>query len=388
MRPRIGDVLAPNANNLGVLRLIAAIAVLISHCALLKIGSEAAEPLASVMAFSLSDHALHAFFFISGLTIAASLARARSYREFIVARVLRIWPALIVVTLILTLCVGPLLGRETASAYFADPGWAEYIRKAVYLSAAGLNLPGVFSGNPHLPIANGSPWTLKYEVICYGLIAICAISAGGRHRLARTHLIAISTAAAAAAMLLTPAGLYESFPGHLARFWFAFGLGVLTWQYADRLRLSFWTVAGLGACLWVSRGGQFERPLSIVFTASLVLFLAILPAERTRRFTNRTDLSYGVYVTAWPITQTIIEFFPDQPLLNVTLATLLLSIAMAFASWTLIEKPAMSLRPLLSRCLERFSRVAAIARFPRRPQVAPVRANPTFQTSSATTPQS
>ncbi len=371
MRSSIGDSLLPGANNLNLLRLTAACAVLVSHCGLLKIGTEEAEPLASVMVYSFSDHALHAFFFISGFTIAASLARADSYVEFFAARVLRIWPALMVISAILALGVAPVLGDATIAAYFVNPAWAEYITKASFLMAGGMNLPGLFIGNPHLPVANGSTWTLKYEVICYGLIAVGAICSGGRKKLASTRLLEISTVAAAGLIMITAAGRSEATLGHLARFWFAFGLGALSWKYADRLRPSLWMVASIGVCLWLSLGGGVERLLSIVFTGALVLFFADLPTGWLRRFTNRTDLSYGVYVTAWPITQAIIKFFPEQPLWTVTIATLLISSAFAYLSWSLVEKPAMSLRPRLVLAIKGVACLSIVTPF-RRNAIIPV----------------
>ena len=359
--PNVEQILAPRSNNLTALRLAAAVCVVVSHCFLLKIGVQEAEPLSGSMVYSLGDHALHAFFYISGLTIAASLARAGSMTEFAVARGLRIWPALMVVTAVLALVVGPTMGRLPAAAYFADPGWKEYLANGLFLSAAGLDLPGMFVDAPHLPVVDGSPWTLKYEVICYGLLALGALAAGGRSKLKSAVWAPAATLTAAITMVLLPPGNVETHLDHIARLWFAFGLGVMTWQFADRLRPSLLLLAGIGFDLWLSLGTPLERPFSIIFVAALVLTLAAIPTGALRRFTNRTDLSYGVYITAWPITQTLVERFPAMPLWAIVIATLCFATGVATLSWSLVEKPAMALRPFTTRLIERVAHPFAIA---------------------------
>ncbi len=347
--PSVDDMLAPRANNLTALRLAAAVCVVVSHCALLKIGVQEAEPLAGVMIFTLGEHALHAFFYISGLTIAASLVRADSYFEFAVARALRIWPALMVVTIVLAVVAGPLLGRLAPAEYFADPGWKTYIASGLLLSSSGLSLPGLFVDNPHLPIADGSPWTLKYEVICCAAITLGALAISGRAALRSSTWVMAATLASAFYMVVLPPGARETHLDHVMRMWFAFGLGVITWQFAAKLRPSLLILAGIGIDLYLSLGTALERPLSIVFVGALVLVLAAMPAGAMRVWTNRTDLSYGLYITAWPVTQALVERWPDMPLWAVTLATLAIATALAYLSWTLVEKPAMAMKPFVVR---------------------------------------
>jgi peptidoglycan/LPS O-acetylase OafA/YrhL len=77
----------------------------------------------------------------------------------------------------------------------------------------------------------------------------------------------------------------------------------------------------------------------------LILWFAhqspVLPISR---FTNKTDLSYGIYLYAWP-TQSTIAFFADRSINPWALSavTLALASAAAWVSWTFIEKPALAL---------------------------------------------
>lgn len=271
--PRIADMLSPLENNLTALRLVAALCVVVSHAALLKTGYEEAEPLAGVMTYTLGEHALHAFFYISGLTIAASLARSTSVVDFATARILRIWPALMIVSGILALAVGPLLGQLPIADYFRATSWSAYLASAPLLATSGKGLAGLFVDSPLLPIANGAPWTLKYEVICYIVLAFGMVL-GGKARMRTALWVPVLTLAAGLWMMKLPPEARETYIDHIARLWFAFGLGVITWQAADKLRPSVLIMAGLGFDLWLALGGPFERPLSVMFVASIVWLFA------------------------------------------------------------------------------------------------------------------
>jgi len=134
------DFLTRDANNLNMLRLLAALAVVVSHCALLRSGHESAEPFADITNFNLGDYALIVFFFISGLTVSASYARRRSVADFVMARALRIWPALFAVVFITVFVVAPFFSSVSFRAFFNDPAWRMMIAKTFVLSgpAGGL----------------------------------------------------------------------------------------------------------------------------------------------------------------------------------------------------------------------------------------------------------
>lgn len=84
-----------------------------------------------------------------------------------------------------------------------------------------------------------------------------------------------------------------------------------------------------------------------IFGAYLIFWFALhCPVLPISRFTNKTDLSYGIYLYAWPI-QSTIAFFTDRSInpLALSLVTLALAAAAASVSWTFIERPIAKLRP-------------------------------------------
>ncbi len=56
------------------------------------------------------------------------------------------------------------------------------------------------------------------------------------------------------------------------------------------------------------------------------------------------DLSYGIYIYAWPIQQSVAQIFPTLGPAGNTIVSTLLVTGIAYLSWHYIEKPALSLK--------------------------------------------
>jgi peptidoglycan/LPS O-acetylase OafA/YrhL len=77
----------------------------------------------------------------------------------------------------------------------------------------------------------------------------------------------------------------------------------------------------------------------------LIFWFAFLPNTPTLNHINTsTDLSYGVYLYAWPIQKLVITFFPNISPWLVALITAATAALIAYVSWTFIEKPSLSLK--------------------------------------------
>ncbi len=123
----LGHILVPDRNNFALVRLAASVAVLISHVVLLRAGTPSVEPLAGITYYNLGEHAVNAFFVLSGILVSASLARSASVMEFAIARALRIFPALIACVLLVALVLGPLVSTLPIGAYATDAGLLEFL---------------------------------------------------------------------------------------------------------------------------------------------------------------------------------------------------------------------------------------------------------------------
>ena len=77
------------------------------------------------------------------------------------------------------------------------------------------------------------------------------------------------------------------------------------------------------------------------------------------RVNNRNDISYGVYLYAWPIGKSLIWWWPTAPVATVAILTALASYGCGWASWSLVEKPIM--QKLRGSAAKRHDRKATVA---------------------------
>ena len=344
---RLADRLEGRDNNFNLIRMIAASAVLVSHAFPITLGPGAVEPLVGLTGTTLGLHAVAVFFVISGLLIARSLERSPTFVHWLTARVLRLFPGLLVVLLLTMLVLGPLVTSLPLAAYAADPATWTYVPRNLSLAFLQYPLPGVFEGNPHGPAINGSLWSLVHEVGCYAGVAIAG--ALGLLRRPRLFLGAL-TLLLAARIGMAQTGLVQSLPGLFVTLAFSFALGMAAWVWRERLVLHGALLAGLWAlalALWPTP--VFAEALAVALAYS-TLWLAYVPRGALLAFNRLGDYSYGVYIYAFPMQQLMAHLFPGQsPLTNIALAappTLLCAVL----SWRLVEKRALAWsRPLADR---------------------------------------
>ena len=142
-------------NNLNAIRMLAAAAVLVSHAWPITLGAGSVELLYAQTGQSLGYFAVALFFGVSGLLIARSFDRRRSMIQFLVARVLRIFPALLVV-LVLTVIGGAFVSELGLAQYLKSRATWTYIPANMSLAFTQKALPGVFSNNAYGPHTTGA----------------------------------------------------------------------------------------------------------------------------------------------------------------------------------------------------------------------------------------
>ena len=100
----------------------------------------------------------------------------------------------------------------------------KYVIKTMSLSSGSAELPGVFSSNPYPAVVNASLWTLKYELLCYFILAVVAALKLWERR--KLTLILVGGWLSASIFLTYRFGPNPDWVQHLARFWFSFSFGV------------------------------------------------------------------------------------------------------------------------------------------------------------------
>ncbi len=339
----LSQLLSGRDNNLNLIRLIAAAAVLVSHAFPIALGAGAAEPLEELTGLSLGGHAVAVFFVLSGLLIARSFDRASSRIRFVTARVMRLFPGLVVV-LVLTVLAGAMLTTSTMSAYLTDPATMRYVPGNLSLFFLQYSLPGVFADNPNGPAINGSLWTLFYEVVCYGGVFVLGVLG----LLRRRGMFSVVFAGLAAAFLFSldwePASGIAYRLDLLAHLAFPFGLGVLAYVWRDQLP----TDGRIAAALWLLPLAAFGTGL-LVLPAIMValgystIWFGFAVKGPLLAYNRIGDYSYGLYIYAFPLQQLLVHLAPGMSPLENILAALPITLVLAALSWFFIERRALDM---------------------------------------------
>lgn len=344
---KLGDLSAGRDNNFNLIRMLAAYAVLVSHSYALTAGTGNAEPGRASIGLSLGTIAVHVFFLASGFLVGASLLNRRSVIEFAWARALRIVPGLLVMLVLVALVLGPLYTSLPLDAYLRDGRTWEYVvRNSVPVARMAYELPGVFQRNPYGAAVNGSLWTLPYEVRMYLALALLWLVAGwwrgarasvfvglivlgallsGAHVLA-THLAGASTSewSALGFMFLAGASFY-AFRQRVRLSWFAFLSVLLSWAVTFRHPALFF-------------------PVYVVTIGYALFFLAYVPGGMVRGYNRFGDISYGIYIYAFPVQQAVVASIPGASVAIVIVVSTLVTVPLAVLSWIFVERRALNLK--------------------------------------------
>jgi peptidoglycan/LPS O-acetylase OafA/YrhL len=331
------------------LRLIAALMVFHSHS--FAIANLQAPQLP---AFLWGSAAVVIFFAMSGYWVSRS-ALERSVASFTAARALRIVPGLFVCGLV-TIVICALATSENIRDYFHNRDTWRWLQNAFPLLLPQRNmLPGVFEdGVGSHP--NGSLWTLPMEVLCY-LAALVAARFGPRGMRMAIALAAVFTVG----VVCGPIGVGDMkvFGDTMNRLWLAlfagaFFLGAAFNAARNRTLIGLIAVAGLWL-LVPPRSGAAVYGIGMVLYSSLAILIG-RNLNLDRLVTRGRDLSYGVYIYAFPIEQLSVRIFTPHDRLSFALywgSALLATLGLAWLSWEVVEKPALRLKARLAGVIER-----------------------------------
>lgn len=321
-------------NNYDLMRLIFALFVIVSHSFAL-LGH--AEP--TLWGRTLGAISVHGFFVLSGFLIADSYVRKPIPLRFTVNRALRIIPALVVALIV-----------SKIVSYMCDG----------------------FRENPVPYISNGPIWTLTWEVVCYSLVVLFG-------------LMGVLTSAAMPVVFFVgwmlyvinihdPSAMYVAiFPMMMMFLSGAFirvarGLVNLRamalpsvillaifstpWIYDPLLDVIRENIV----FLWGPTVSN-AQVAGLIYLATFPFIIAFLGSVVRPVIVLKDDISYGVYVFAWPVSQTIVHLSQVQGWgLNVPgllALTVVVVVPIAYLSWRWVEQPFLRLKTAGTAASER-----------------------------------
>ena len=342
---RLGDVCDGRDNNFNLIRMVAAFSVLVSHAWPLSLGAGATEPLSLRFSYSLGGLAVIVFFGISGFLITRSFDRQPAGR-WASARVLRLAPGLFVALALTVVVLGPIVSAWPPGKYWTNGQTYTYVYRNLTLYQMQPKLSGLFLDNPYPAAVNGSLWTLYYEVLCYIAVGALGVLGFVRRRLWMALAFGVFAVAYLTVLHVLPADAVSNRLQWTFRFALPFAIGAAFWIWRNYLRLTPAVMALLVVVTYFARATPAFEVLT-VFTLLYGVFLVGYRVSGPIRTYNRLgDYSYGVYIYAFPVEQTVAHFLkPLGPMLEIAVAAPV-TLALAVLSWNLVEKRALSLTRL------------------------------------------
>ena len=286
-------------NGITAARLGLALMVVVSHS--FTLGGFGAEPL-SWTGGSAGFVAVIAFFALSGYLLAGSKERL-STAGFVRNRLLRVMPGYWL-ALVYAAALSLAFGSSAESSI-------RYVVANLAMLPTGTPATEAFGGWP----TNGSLWTLRVEMLAYGVMVV--IPRRWMRPVAIAELVLIGGVVAVTGGISSASLLLA----------FVIGVCAYLWKVPLMIRVGL-PAAAVGLVI-----GWPVAPFLIAYGG---LTLVHLPLRM------RTDLSYGVYVLAYPTQLAIASFAPSLPIMIA--ASVGFVLPLAWLSWTFVESPALRLR--------------------------------------------
>ena len=344
-------------NNIGLLRLIFASAVICGHSPELVDGNRSREPIDVIFHnLSLGTIAVDAFFLLSGYLIAKSMVDSKSLSDFLLRRVLRIYPAFILAWIVSFYGLGTMIGMSPFRMGVMP------LLHMVVLDGP----PPIQTTLLHYPLLNGAMWTIAYEFRCYLLVAILGMT----KLLARPKAVALLTVLLAIVFIITSIPSVAHLlalewqtalgPGHVyvemavgtlpstIRLTAIFLIGTCFYLYRSALIDGMQPItAGLAAIVGfaaIYRDPIFGELLLAIFGGASLFWLSYRAyLGRLQRINDRWDISYGVYLYGWPCATALLWYWRGITPFELATISLMFALIAGCISWFCLERWAKSL---------------------------------------------
>lgn len=291
------------------------------------------------------------FFALSGFLVAGSLERNRLH-HFLALRVLRIIPALAFEIIISACVIGALFTSLPLGQYFTSREFSTYFLNIVGL--VHVTLPGVFPKNPLSSLSNPQLWTIPFELECYAVLSLLSLLGliWRRSYLLILTIILIIARTIYIAFIKNDDSTGSMVAGHFTGriLILMFLAGVLVYRYRSRIPYS--DLLGWASLALISVLLRYPALwwLAAIPTGYFIAWFGLkqLPALPFG------DLSYGVYLFHFPVTQMLMALVGRfmgwwWPFAIISLFG---SVAFAAVSWRLVENPLLARKRIILERLD------------------------------------
>ncbi|WP_449429426.1 acyltransferase family protein [Rhodanobacter umsongensis] len=342
---RLSETLVRGNNNFDLIRLMAALMVMLGHSYGIQGGG-----LESMLRFShlesFGSLAVYAFFMISGMLVSASFVNQPSIFRFIGLRVLRIWPGAMVCAAFIAYVVGPIFSGLPVAAYLSDARMLHWLfHNALLIDPVGGPLPQLFAGNHLKSLVNATVWTLPVELKCYVIVLVAGLFGciGSKRRtvVVVALMSIVFTVFANHPPKYFPLGSFFMLPPAYSFYPVPFFLlGMLLYAFRDRVLLDWKPVVALLAVYLVLRHSRFDP---VFFYAAFIYGLLWLgSAKMLHRLAPKHDYSYGIYLYGFVVQQAVSSLYPSMNSYLSLVMAVPITVVLAVLSWHWVEQPCLA----------------------------------------------
>ena len=328
--PSLGATFDPRLNGLNLLRVVLALGVVLWHSFQLTGARIGWAPARILMLSGFVD----GFFAISGFLIVRSWDLRPDARRFLRARVLRIMPGFWVCLTVVAFVLGP-----AAAIIQQAPMGRSFVEDE--LSYVGKNsllwmFQARIAGTPEAGPWNGSAWTLSWEFACY--LGVLGLGLAGI--LLRRSVLPALFATALAVLVLTGLPAFDiGILHHAARFATMFLAGSVIYVVRDRLPArAAWVAGSLVLVIVATYLPDYRLLGALPLAYACVVSGALIKVPGLQL---RTDLSYGMYIYAFPVQQLLrTAGLAGKGVPLYFALSVLATLPLAALSWFGVERPA------------------------------------------------
>lgn len=339
-----------HGNNFGLLRILFAAFVVVSHSQELLDGNRSREILTRFFGtLSLGEVGVDGFFVVSGYLITKSFVERPEVGSFLVKRVARIVPGYLLSFWLCALVLAPFVGADASVVSLHQLG-NNLLHNTFLL---GPSVPGAFHGLRYADL-NRSMWTISYEFRCYLVVAIAgALALHFRSPIAklRWYVLAFTLAG----LIVNGTGLLRGMGGFASgvigrvdcdfELFPVFGVGALFYLFRERIKITKYGALGAACLSLILFCNRHTAEAGIAIFGGYLIFWFALKFRllKLSSIADKNDISYGLYLYAWPIQSLIVwNYRTIDPWMLILFALIGAGFA-GYASWHLIEKHALAL---------------------------------------------
>ncbi len=311
-------------NNFDLLRLIAALFVTFSH------SYGWVNP--GLQKIFLSKYGLIIFFSISGYLITASLKNSQSIKEFIIKRIVRIYP-LLILTVLITFTYATFVTTLPLKEFLVHKNTLSYLLNFTGLTSQFV-LPGIQKS------MHGSLWSISVEVRLY--ISLILLS--------WMHLLISKRISLFVLFVTIFYACYAAFIHHyyLCSYGICFWLGSFLYLHGNQYltfikKNNYWALLLIFYLLVAILFPRFVLMDLFEMITFCSITLCIGNAEPYLSLRGQ-DYSYSIYLFSPLVQRFLVSMYSFQHPIYHFLATLIVLLPCCYISWNYFEKPFLQLK--------------------------------------------